>query len=186
MFVELSKESCKAIHAEMEAEWVATQEEKIPGSTRIKYGEYACKAWQAAEKADEDMHRRRALGEKVTWKAKYTRYRSNLSGYFETHIDKLFGSNFVLDYLICFGVCTPGMIAAKNIVDENRRKLQAETGTTKLPPNAHLKTTKVSARRLAQYLGENPPPVMGEQSKPMTQSALALSSARLYDKKRRN
>ena len=70
------------------------QEEKIPGSTRINYGEYACKAWQAAEKADEDMHRRRALGEKVTWKAKYTRYRSNLSGYFKTHIDKLFGSNF--------------------------------------------------------------------------------------------
>ena len=90
MFVELSKESCKAIHAEMEAEWVATQEEKIPGSTRIKYGEYACKAWQAAEKADEDMHRRRALGEKVTWKAKHTRYRSNLSGYFSKRISTIY------------------------------------------------------------------------------------------------
>ena len=74
------------------------------------------------------------------------------------------------------------MIAAKNIVDENRRKLYAESCNKKLPHDAHKYTTKVSARRLAQHLGGNPPPVMGERPKPMTQSQIALSYCRLYDK----
>ena len=183
MLVELSKESCKAIKKEILDEWWNTQEPKVPGSNYINYGEYAKKAWTAAEKSDAEMKERLRAGEDVQWRSIGNRYKKNMQTYFKTHIDKLFGSNFVLDSLICFGVCTKAMIAAKNIVDENRRKLHAENGNKKLPHDAHKLTTKVSARRLAQHLGENPPPVMGERPKPMTQSQIALSYCRQYDKK---
>ena len=182
MFAELSKENCKAIRMQVAEEWWNIQEAKMPGSNSTIYGEYAEKAWAAAQKSDAEMKRRRAAGEKVKVKSIGNRYKANMRTYFKTHIDKLFGSNFVLDYLICFGVCTPAMIAAKNIVDENRRKLYAESCNKKLPHDAHEHTTKVSARRLAEHLGRNPPPVMGERPKLKNQSQIALSYSRLYDK----
>ena len=64
MFVELSKASCKAINAKMLEEWLEIQEQKIPDSKRVKYGEYAWKAWEAAEKADADMKRKKTLAKK--------------------------------------------------------------------------------------------------------------------------
>ena len=85
VFQELTKESCKEIHKLMFTKWLETQEQEVDG--RIVYGEYAVKAWQAAQKNDPPKPGRRQL-------TVNQRYDRNMNSYYKTHSDHRFGTIF--------------------------------------------------------------------------------------------
>ena len=75
---EISKENCKAIRKQIADEWWNTQEAKMSDSNYTIYGEYAEKAWAAAQKSDAEMKERLAAGEDVKWKSIGNRYKANM------------------------------------------------------------------------------------------------------------